>query len=687
MSSIGSYYITVMPDMSQFKGKLIQGLNSVGVDGGKSFGSSFISGLKNTAIGVAVGNLISQGVNAVANGVSTGAERLDIINNFPKVMQNLGFSAEDATENINEVQDALMGLPTSLQDGVQAVQRLTSATGDLDYATDLFIAFNNALVSGAAPASLQASALEQFQQAVAKGKPDMLEWRSMMNAMPAQLTQIAVSMGLTASELGEGLRQGTIPMEDFYDALLKLNKEGTGEFASFEDQVGTVTHTIGTAMTNMQNRIGAAWADILGAIGQEEIYQAIESVSHALLDLGESVGAFITKLKSSKSLQKSLQTIGEHLQNLFEKIASWDWEGFGNTIMSVLETVFGFIADHGEIVIGVLTAITATTVAMNMGQIIEDVQKLGEGIQAVWTLFTTNPIALVVVGIAAAAAAFATWVLTTEEGQKTWQDICDWFTTNVWPILQAIGNYFTNTLGPIFQWFATVIVASVVTEFQKFCDWCNTNVLPILQAIGDFISNTVVPAVVSFADAVGQTLGPILEDLGKWIGDRVKDLSGFVNTVRKVFNDIGKFMEDPIGNAAKAIGDAINNIKNWFTGLISSIKMPHLSVTGSLNPLDWFSQGLPNISIAWYATGGIVDGATLIGAGERGAELIWPSYEPYMSKYAAAIAKNMDGGGTTYNVYINGTKVSAQYVMDVVDELVTEVQRYSGMNLGGAYAY
>ena len=145
-------------------------------------------------------------------------------------------------------------------------------------------------------------------------------------------------------------------------------------------------------------------------------------------------------------------------------------------------------------------------------------------------------------------------------------------------------------------------------------------------------------------------------------------------------------MEDPIGNAIKAIGDGINNIKNWFSSLISSIKMPHLSVTGSLNPLDWFSQGLPNISIAWYATGGIVDGATLIGAGERGAELIWPSYEPYMSKYAAAIANNIEGSGNTYQIYINGQEVSAQGVMKVIDELVSEVQRYSGMNLGGAYA-
>ena len=33
--------------------------------------------------------------------------------------------------------------------------------------------------------------------------------------------------------------------------------------------------------------------------------------------------------------------------------------------------------------------------------------------------------------------------------------------------------------------------------------------------------------------------------------------------------------------------------------------------------------------------------------GEKGAELIWPSYDPYMEKYAKAIAKHMPNGGVT----------------------------------------
>jgi hypothetical protein len=95
------------------------------------------------------------------------------------------------------------------------------------------------------------------------------------------------------------------------------------------------------------------------------------------------------------------------------------------------------------------------------------------------------------------------------------------------------------------------------------------------------------------------------------------------------------------------VGSAIDAIKGFFDFDISwpYIPLPHFYVSGSANPLDWLTQGVPSIGIDWYAKGGIVEDATLIGAGEKGAEMVWPSYEPYLSKYAAAIAENMPRGG------------------------------------------
>ena len=70
-----------------------------------------------------------------------------------------------------------------------------AANGDIERSTDMFLAVNNAILAGNAPMENQAAALEQITQAYSKGKPDMMEWRTLMTAMPGQLKQVAKAMG------------------------------------------------------------------------------------------------------------------------------------------------------------------------------------------------------------------------------------------------------------------------------------------------------------------------------------------------------------------------------------------------------------------------------------------------------------------------------------------------------------
>ncbi len=78
------------------------------------------------------------------------------------------------------------------------------------------------------------------------------------------------------------------------------------------------------------------------------------------------------------------------------------------------------------------------------------------------------------------------------------------------------------------------------------------------------------------------------------------------------------------------------NIKGFFNFEFHwpHIPLPHFSISGSINPLDWFDGGLPSIGIEWYAKampkGMILDGPTifgmqsgrLLGGGESGKEVV-----------------------------------------------------------------
>ena len=187
------------------------------------------------------GNLISKGLSTAFNMISSSAgsavQRLDTMNNFPKVMQNLGISAEESEKSIKTLSDKLQGLPTSIDTAAASVQRLTAKNGNIKKSTDLFLAMNNAILAGGAPMEQQASAMEQLTQAYAKGKPDMVEWRSIQSVMPAQLKQVATQMGYAggnADKLGEDLRNGTVSMDQFMNAVTELNKNGGKDFKSFE---------------------------------------------------------------------------------------------------------------------------------------------------------------------------------------------------------------------------------------------------------------------------------------------------------------------------------------------------------------------------------------------------------------------------------------------------------------------
>ena len=98
----------------------------------KSLGSLTGSFVKGSLI---AGGL-SKAMGLVSNNMDKAIDRFDTLNNFPKVMKNLGQSTEDSQKAIDQMAEKLSGLPTTLQDGALAVQRFTSKNGDVKKSVD-----------------------------------------------------------------------------------------------------------------------------------------------------------------------------------------------------------------------------------------------------------------------------------------------------------------------------------------------------------------------------------------------------------------------------------------------------------------------------------------------------------------------------------------------------------------------
>ena len=380
----GDVEIKVVADTKDFE----KGLDKM-QDSSKKAGST----IKNIVAGLGITSLIKKGFDVITSSIDDATKRFDTLNNFPKVMSNLGIASKDAQKQIDRMSTALAGLPTTLDQGALAVQRFTSKNGDVKKSTDIFLALNNAILAGGASSEIQASALEQLSQSYSKGKMDMMEWRTIQMAMPAQLKQVATAMGVTTDELGEMLRQGDNTaevMDNFMNTIIKLNKEGSNGFASFEKQARNSTGGIRTAITVAKTQVVKGVADMITGMNKSLKKSNLPSLSEMIAKMG-------------KEAKKVLDGVAKSLSKIdFKKVI--------NTIKTLIPVVGSLTAGllAMNVAMNVRSALTfakdlGTALASTLG-LIPAITKATASQQALNLAMTMSPVGLLVGGIAGLTA-------------------------------------------------------------------------------------------------------------------------------------------------------------------------------------------------------------------------------------------------------------------------------------------
>ena len=303
--NLATAYVPIVPSMEGV-GKAIEkafgdASQNAGSKGGGQAGKGFASGLlaKGGIIGAAAA-VTTKAMGVISNSIGSAVGRADQMNNFPKVMKNLGYSSQDAAASIKKISNALDGLPTTSSAMTGMVQQLAPLTSNLDEATDIALAFNNAMLAGGASTMEQENALTQYTQMLSAGKVDMQAWRSIQAAMPGQLNQVAEAMmgaGHNANDLYEAMKDGKYSFDDFNKAVMDLNQNGFGKYASFAQQAKDATQGIGTAMENVKNRVAKAVQKVIEAVGVENIAGAINGFSSQFGKVGDAAASMVTGVK------------------------------------------------------------------------------------------------------------------------------------------------------------------------------------------------------------------------------------------------------------------------------------------------------------------------------------------------------------------------------------------------------
>lgn len=470
--------------------------------------------------------VITQALDLITSGIDSAIKRVDTMNNFPRVMENLGISAEKSDKVIKDLGERLKGLPTTLDAAALSVQRFTSANDNIEKSEEYFLALNNALLAGGASMDIQQTALEQLSQAYAKGKPDMMEWRSLMTAMPAQLKQVAKAMNyVSTDELGEALRSGEVSMDKFMDTMVMMNKKGAKGYKSFEAQAKSATGGIQTAQANLGTAIARGWANILNTIGSKKMTAAIAKVGEILEGILNKVAEILAKISSNQAVMQALSTILTIIGGL---LAAIGWT-IGNVLLPIIETVLTVLATGFNFVIGII------------GGFIEAIQSAGKWFHDVF------------VGISVALGNFSAQALKVVDGFR---------------------NAFLNAINSVKSWFGGLFnfFSGIASKIGNLFKNIGTTVGKMVSGAFKGMVNAVIGAAENFLNTPIRAINSLLDVINAVPGVEVGYLTplsfprlakGGVATGSTIAN---------IGEAGKeAVIPLERNTENWARPLASAI--------------------------------------------------------------------------------------------------------------------
>lgn len=390
---------------------------------------SLMSSVKNTALGAMAFKGVSAVVNTLSSNVGSAVSRFDTLNQYPKVLEQMGWSAQEAKDSIKELGDGIQYVPTSLDEIASSTKSLALTTGNLKKSTKLAIAMNNAFYASGSASDEASRGMTQFTQMLSRGKVGQEEWNTLNETMKYGLTQTAKKLGIASgstTELYDALQNGTITMDQFTDAIIECSEE-TGGFA---EVAKTSTAGISTSMSNLKISIVKGMAGALSAIDTflaanqlPTISQMIDSVKDKIGPAFDTINTKIETFGNTKAFQtiskyasmffNTVKTVGPAVGAIFGTIGKAIWEIVSDShTMSDVKTVLDgissaaksaskFITEHKDAVkdtVGVIMGLVIVFKALKVAMAIQGV------VSGLIGVFTPMASSMTTVGSAATAA-------------------------------------------------------------------------------------------------------------------------------------------------------------------------------------------------------------------------------------------------------------------------------------------
>ncbi|HEX0412359.1 TPA: phage tail tape measure protein [Streptococcus pneumoniae] len=519
------------------------------------------------------------------------------------------------------------------------------------------------------------------------------------------------ALGISATETTRNAAANKLYGKSFKDlseaqkqlTLLQMVEDGNklsgalGQAARESDGLENVMGNLKQAGTNALSAIGQPLLEMMIPVFQT-LATIVKGVAELFSSLPAPVKDFIVILGVVLTIVGALAPIFLTLQAVF-------MSSFGAMIAAALP-IIGIIS-------GVVVAIAAIVAIVKY--LWETSEGFRDAVTTVW-----NAILEVINAVVSEISNFVMSIFGTV---VTWwtenQELIRTSAETVWNAIYTVISTILDILGPLLQagWDNIQLIITTTWEIIKIVVETAINVvLGVIQAVmqiitGDWsgawetikgvfstvwqaiqsIVQTIFSAIQSYISNILNGISGTVSNIWNSIKDTVSNvLNAISSTVSSVWEGIKSTISSAINGARDAVSSAIEAIKGLFNFNISwpHIPLPHFYVSGSANPLDWLSQGVPSIGIEWYAKGGIMTKPTIFGmngnnimvGGEAGNEAVLPLNDKTLGAIGRGIAQTMGGTSPTINITITGNTVReeadiSRIADEVAQRIADELQR------------
>ncbi|EPW92446.1 phage tail tape measure protein [Streptococcus agalactiae] len=503
-----------------------------------------------------------------------------------------------------------------------------------------------------------------------------------------------------APRMVDAIKRGALSFEDLAGTADKAAGIVTRTYEGTLDPIDkftTAQNTAKLAMAEIGDAIAATLAPFLEVLAS--LLQAVatwfsglsEPVKQFIVIVGSLVAALGLVLPIFIALQAAAMAMGTTIMGMITAAAP------------IVGIILGVIAVVALLVVGIQqlwqhhegfrTAVTEIWNAIYafLSVIIQQISSFVMSIWGTLTTWWTENQQLILKAANTVWTAISTVIQTimTILGpylQASWENI-KLIITTAWDIIKVVVETAINVVLAIIKavmqiitgdwsgtWETIKQVVSTVWEAIK------SLISIVLNAIAQFISNSwngIKSTISSILSSISSTVSSIWNGMKATISGV---LSGISSAVSSVWNGVKSTITNAINGAKNAVSSAINAIKNLFNFKIKwpHIPLPHFSVSGSANPLDWLKGGLPKISIQWYAKGGILTKPTAFGmtgnslmvGGEAGREAVLPLNNQTLGSIGRSIAATMPNKGTSITVNITDVVIREEADMKKLADYV-----------------